>query len=183
VALTNAEKQARWRDRNVVVLTGRASDIAGMLIERLDQKELRKVAAFIRDHLKNPDRTPMERAIALGKVGMSGLNGPLSPKAALKAHRAPKPDGPWRVEAITKDGTRWQSGVRLATKEEAEVYAEWYAKLELQEQGYVTAEVIRCDSDDLNCSISRRSRRPNGRPTLVFPDGSCVLLGWHQVPT
>ena len=55
--LTNAEKQQRWRDRNVVVLTGDAKAIAEQLIGMSDQKKLRKVAAFINDHLKHPDRS------------------------------------------------------------------------------------------------------------------------------
>jgi hypothetical protein len=91
--LTNAEKQQRWRDRNVIVLTAAANDIATKLIEMEDQPKLRKVAKFINDHLKNPNRTWAERAVALGK-GRASLNGtseagpfmaPLSRKASLKA--------------------------------------------------------------------------------------------------
>ena len=60
--LTNAEKQQRWRDRNVIVLTATAREIAEKLIEMDDQPKLRKVARFINDHLKNPNRTPHEMA-------------------------------------------------------------------------------------------------------------------------
>ena len=79
----NAQKQQRWRDRNVVVLTGRAAAIAERLIEMSDQKKLKKVAAFINDHLRHPDRTPDERSIALGRGQLVGLNGPLSKTAAI----------------------------------------------------------------------------------------------------
>lgn len=41
--LTNAEKQARFRDRNVVTLTGAAGEIAAKLIDMSDQKKLKKV--------------------------------------------------------------------------------------------------------------------------------------------
>jgi hypothetical protein len=53
MALTNAEKQARWRDRNMVVLTERAELIAKKLIEAMDERELRQVSALIADHLKD----------------------------------------------------------------------------------------------------------------------------------
>ena len=44
MALSNAEKQARFRDRNVVLLTGDAQAIAGKLIDMDDQGKLRKIA-------------------------------------------------------------------------------------------------------------------------------------------
>jgi len=73
MALTNAEKQARWRERNVVKLTDPAMEIAEMLIEMDDQAKLRKIAAFINDHLKHPDRTAEERSVARGRVIILGL--------------------------------------------------------------------------------------------------------------
>jgi hypothetical protein len=113
--LTNAEKQQRWRDRNMVVLTADARDIAEKLIEMGDQAKLRKVARYVNDHLRHPDRDAMERAIALGMAGSCDLNGPLSKTEALKRHRnpEPKPDHSWRIEASTKDGKRWQNGATL----------------------------------------------------------------------
>jgi hypothetical protein len=64
--LTNAEKQARWRDRNVIVLTRDAPEIAGLLIDQITDhdelndivKKLRKVASFGDDHLR---RAPLVR--------------------------------------------------------------------------------------------------------------------------
>src|SRR5215213_10441915 len=54
----NAEKQARWRERNIILLADDAREIAAKLIAMDDQAKLR-----INDHLKHPDRTPTERAI------------------------------------------------------------------------------------------------------------------------
>jgi hypothetical protein len=67
--LTNAEKQRRWRDRNVIVLTRDAADSAGWLIDQIADhdelkdivKKLRKVANFIDDHLRHPKRTQRAR--------------------------------------------------------------------------------------------------------------------------
>jgi hypothetical protein len=52
MALTNAQKQARWRKRNQVVLTEDARAIARKLIDMEDQGKLRKIARFINDHLR-----------------------------------------------------------------------------------------------------------------------------------
>jgi hypothetical protein len=123
MAISNAEKQARFRDRNVVLLTADARDIAAKLIEMGDQAKLRKVARLVNDHLRHPDRDGTERAIALGRVGMDGLNGRLSKTEALRRYKnPPRPDGSWRVEAVTEDGRCWTNGVRLGSREEAEVY-------------------------------------------------------------
>ena len=70
MAFTNAENQARWRERNIISLTDRAPYIARKLIEMDDQDKLRKIARAINDHLKHPDRTPDERAAALGLAGV-----------------------------------------------------------------------------------------------------------------
>jgi hypothetical protein len=177
MAMSNAEKQARFRDRNVVHLTAAADDIAAKLIAMDDQNKLRKVVRYVKDHLRHPDRDATERAIALGLVGMNDLDGPLSKTEMLKRHRSPelKPDHSWRVEASTQDGKRWQNGVRLETKKEAEAYIEAHVRYDLEKHGYVTAKIVRCD-DEANCSVIRRSRK--GRPTLVFPDGQCTILRW-----
>jgi len=42
MALTNAQKQRRFGDRNVIVLTDRAEQIAEKLIDMEDQKKLRR---------------------------------------------------------------------------------------------------------------------------------------------
>jgi hypothetical protein len=180
MAMSNAEKQARWRDRNVVSLTARADDIAAKLIAMDDQNKLRRIARYVNDHLRHPDRDAHERAIALGVVGYPSLNGPLSKTAALKNYRnpEPKPDHAWRVEAITSDGRRWSSGVRLGTQAEAEVYAQFWPATELAEAGYVTGEILRDDKAEANCSVIRNKK--GGRPTLLFPDGLCHVLHWHS---
>jgi hypothetical protein len=179
MALSNAEKQARWRERNQVVLTEHARVIAEKLIDMEDQAKLRKIARFINDHLKHPDRTPEERGIALGRIGVSGPNGPLGKRAALEYVRNPPPPQKhsWLVEAVTKNGKRWRNGVRLRTKEEAEVYVEAFARFNLEKAGYIAGRVVRSDDEPNNCSIIRTHKR--GRPNLVFQDGQCVLLHWH----
>jgi hypothetical protein len=115
MALSNAEKQARWRQRYQVVLTQDAREIAGKLIEMADQAKLRRVARFINDHLKHPGRSPLERSIALGLAGYTSPDGDLSKTAALKRAKAEQageivaPDHSWLVEASTKDGKRWRT--------------------------------------------------------------------------
>ena len=114
--------------------------------------------------------------IALGRIGMLGLNGPLSKTAAIAKLRESATTGSWRVEPITKDGKRWTNGVRLATKEEAEAYRDHHASYELEESGYVTADILHGD-DPRNCSVTRN--RKGGRTTLAFQHGDCVLLHWR----
>ena len=189
--LSNAEKQRRFRERKVIVLTREASDIAEQLIELHDQDELRatvrklrKVASFVADHLRHPDRNPFQRNIALGRGGISGLNGPLPKLAAIAAAAgidslAEKPETrttSWRVEAVSQDGQRWHNGVSFATREEAEVYVDSFARFEVRD--YARADILLVDQPPHN-SITRRRR--GGRPTLMFNHGECVLLGWQPV--
>jgi hypothetical protein len=188
--LTNAEKQKRFRERKVIVLTHDANDIAERLIELHDQDELRatvrklrKVASFVADHLRHPDRNPFQQAIALGRAQINSLNGPLPKLAAIAASAeaaAEKvPDqSSWRVEAVSQDGQRWHNGVSFATREEAEVYVDGYARFEVP--GYARADILPLDQPPQNSIIRRRK---GGRPTLLFADGTCTLLGWQPVET
>ena len=50
--LTNAEKQKRFRKRNVLILTGSAEDIAKKLIGMADPDKLRKVYRLLGKHVK-----------------------------------------------------------------------------------------------------------------------------------
>jgi len=179
MALSNAEKQARFRDRNVVLLTGDAQTVAGKLIAMDNQGKLRRIARYVNDHLRHPDRDAIEKDIALGRIGMDSLNGRLSKTVALKRYREsePKSDGSWRVEAITKDSKRWVNGVRLASREEAEVYVKAHVPYDLEKAGYVTAEIVR-DGAESNCSITRKQK--GGRSYLNFLEGECGLLHWHS---
>jgi hypothetical protein len=72
MALTNAEKQARWRERNMISLKERAADIAGKLIRDGRSAQAAQDRQFINDHLKHPDRTPEERLIALSFLRLGG---------------------------------------------------------------------------------------------------------------
>ena len=51
MALTNAQKQERWRTRNQVVLTDPAKRIAAKLIAMADEAKLRKISSYVNDHL------------------------------------------------------------------------------------------------------------------------------------
>jgi hypothetical protein len=68
MALTNAEKQRRWRERNQVVLTERGEDIAEKLIDMDDQAKVRKIFRLVGNHLKAPNRSAFERAVDLGRL-------------------------------------------------------------------------------------------------------------------
>jgi hypothetical protein len=49
---TNAQRQARFRERNQILLTGSAEDIAKKLIGMADQDKLRKVYRLLGKHVK-----------------------------------------------------------------------------------------------------------------------------------
>jgi hypothetical protein len=53
--LTSAEKQARYRARNIVLLTADARSIANKLMEMEDRVKLVQVAAFLKDRLDPTD--------------------------------------------------------------------------------------------------------------------------------
>jgi hypothetical protein len=169
MGITGAEKQRRFRERNMVVLTASAEDIAATMIGMSDQKKLRSVVRYLKDHLKNPDRGPCEREAALGRIGIAGMSR-AETLASLAAQRAA---GTWRVEAISTDGRRWANGVRLATKKEADIYALG----QCQEFGYVTAEALQEDGLP-NGSVTWDER---GQVTLHFRDGDCVLQNWRPM--
>jgi hypothetical protein len=50
--LSNAEKQARWRKRNVIVLTASPFEIVRRLVAMEDQVSLRLIVALLNKHLK-----------------------------------------------------------------------------------------------------------------------------------
>jgi hypothetical protein len=62
MALTNAQKQERWRRRNQVVLTDSAEEITERLMA-MDEAKLRKVFALINSRLKD---TPCENCNGTG---------------------------------------------------------------------------------------------------------------------
>jgi hypothetical protein len=182
MALTNAEKQRRFQERNVVVLTRFAEDIAEKLMLMADQEKLRKVVAYLKDHLENRDRDDVEKSIALGRVAVSDRKGRrLSKTAALAAYRNSKTEPPaassWMVEAISGGGGRWRNGVRLPTEEQAKTYVEAHARHDFPLVGYITSDVLQDDSPP-NCSITVRR---SGRATLTFAEGECGLLKWRAV--
>jgi hypothetical protein len=78
MALTNAEKQALWRKRYQIVLTRCAEEIAAKLIGMKDQAKLRKIYKFVGNHLKNSNRSSLERPARRRLTGIKGLVLPLS---------------------------------------------------------------------------------------------------------
>ena len=170
MALTNAEKQARWRERNIILLADDATDIAAKLIEMDDQAKLREIAKFINDHLKHPERTSTERAVALGFMSIEGL----SKTAALAMLRE---NPAHRVEVVTADGRRFGNGVRLQTMEDAHLYAEHFARQQVE--GYVTTDIIRCDGELARNSITVNPE--DGVPELGFMHGTCGSLKWRPL--
>ena len=62
MALSNAQKQARWWARNVLVLTQDADAIASKLIDDVDPAKLRMVVRRLGAHLaESKNSTLMER--------------------------------------------------------------------------------------------------------------------------
>jgi hypothetical protein len=61
MALSNAEKQRRWRARNQIVLTATAKAIAGQLVAMADQEKVRAVADLL-----NAGRRARSQAAAAG---------------------------------------------------------------------------------------------------------------------
>ncbi len=175
MALTNAEKQARWRERNVVKVTDDAASIAATLIAMDDQAKLRKIAAFVNDHLKHPDRSPDERRIALGLMSYGPSGRRLSKTAQLAWLR----DNPaYRVEAVSADGRRWGNGVRLGTQDEARLYVEHIVRHQVE--GCVTSDIIQCAGD---LPVNSIYQDGNGEFVLTFLHGACGSLTWRPMTT
>jgi hypothetical protein len=177
MALSNAERQARWRDRNQIKLTDDAESIAWQLMHMDDQKKLLKVSRYIRDHLKLPDRTDLEKQIALGRAGVEDHDGrPLSKTAAIEQLRNPPPDHSYGVQVVADDRRLFGNGVRLVTQEQAQLYADIHVPKKFD--NYVTINVVRFDSEvPVNSIIKRRNQY-----SLTFVDGTCGSLDWRPLP-
>lgn len=99
-------------------------------------KKLKKVTAYLSDHLRHPERTHFQRQIALGRAGIGGLHGDLPKLAAIAAAAkttaaAETKATSFLVEAIGKGKQRYRSGVTLGTREEAQTYIEFFARHEV----------------------------------------------------
>jgi hypothetical protein len=112
------------------------------------------------------------------QIQILGLHGPLSKKAALEAAGEPTPAHSWCVEIVGSNGQLWRNGVTFWSKEEAEAYAESYARDEVP--GYVKAEILTSD-EAANCSMFRLRR--GGPLHFGFTDGECHLQEWKLIPT
>jgi hypothetical protein len=105
-------------------------------------------------------------------------------------HLVPLPAS-WQIVVITKDGKRYGNGVRLKTEGEADLYRMlhvvgdfWDAyrldkSLKEPQRVFVATEAIPTN-DPPNMGLLRDKR---GKLTnrLLFPDGTCGELGWHEI--
>jgi hypothetical protein len=106
------------------------------------------------------------------------------PKAEEYVNPPPPQDHSYRVVVIAKDGKRWENGVRLKTREEAETYIEWYIKPDFErapDVDYGSSEILRCEGGGPIQDITWKtaSGKKARRPTFGFPDGKCYLNSWH----
>jgi hypothetical protein len=120
MALTNAQKQARWRERNVIVLTADAADIAEKLMDTGDLTKLRKIHRWIGNHLKNPKRSRTERAVDLGRMGVGTARGNKSRKRV--AEEAAKIDRLFATQEAEFDAVNAAYMAGEITQEEYDAY-------------------------------------------------------------
>jgi hypothetical protein len=157
MALTNAEKQARFRERNVISLTAPASDIADKLLA-MDRNRLVIVLKLIDERLKEPFPIPNV------------------PRTKAAANRALQSDCSYAVQIMGFDGTRLGNGVRVGSKEQAELYATSVPR-QIERDSYVTAKVVKCSEPPLNSVYLDRYRRV----MITFAHGTCGSLKWRPV--
>jgi hypothetical protein len=157
MVLTNAEKQARWRERNVVSLAAPAQEIAEKLLA-MDRDRLVIILELIDAHMKEP------------------LSFPNIPRTKAAADRALQSDCSYAVQVVGFDGTRLGNGVRVGTREQAQLYANTVPN-QIERDSYVTAEVVECSEPPLNSIYVDRYRRPR----LTFADGTCGSLTWRPL--
>jgi ParB-like chromosome segregation protein Spo0J len=93
------------------------------------------------------------------------------------------------VEATTKDGRVWTSGVRLRSEEEAKLYI-LSARWELKKHGYwawdndpdkpcdITFDIKQYDEPPIMWFKKKKGRK---RPTFCFPHGTCGLMNWRLI--
>jgi hypothetical protein len=77
---------------------------------------------------------------------------------------------PWRVERIGKDGVRYGNGARLATRGEAESYAQ---AVNREGEGKIEFEILPCKNEKANMDFVGTS--------ILFNHGDCVLLEWRPL--
>jgi hypothetical protein len=75
----------------------------------------------------------------------------------------------WRVEMTAKDGQRLGNGLRFSTRGEAEFYSSRIA----EESDGAEVEILACDGEKGNVSVSGTS--------VHFEHGDCVLFNWRPV--
>jgi len=191
MALTNAEKQRRWRERRnskaAALDHARPKDMAEGILAELGIDRTRKILQALEKRVRAIKRDcPACHGTGFMSWYLQDQGNPdgrdwtwreacdCGPKAAKFA--APPPDHSWRVVVTTKDGKRWDYGARFFTEEDAREFGDLHAREELELEGYVTAEILRCNERPWNSIIHER-----GKSRFTFPHGTCHLLGWHEV--
>jgi hypothetical protein len=154
---------------NSLHLDDHAADIAEKLIEMEDQKKLSKIAKLINDHLKHPERTQFQRSAAIGRGGLEHADGRRYTKADLAQLHC------WRVEGVDTAGQRWGNGVKLATEEEAKLYADHLAREE-----NVTTNIIRVPGEP---ALNAITMNDDGSVSIGFMHGMCGSLEWKPLPS
>jgi hypothetical protein len=157
MALSNAEKQARWRERNIIKLTDHSVDIAEKLLA-MDRDKLVVILETIKERMSAPlaIKAPRSRAAADRECQQAECS--------------------YAVQVVGFDGTRLGNGVRLPTKEQAELYANTVPS-QIKRDSYVTAEVVQCNEPPLNSMYVDRYRRSR----LTFAHGTCGSLDWRPL--
>jgi hypothetical protein len=202
-AVLVASHEARWRDRRnelaAILEMDKATDIAEGILKELGADRARTVVRALHKRLRTikPDCKAchgtgiMEVTLIPGggrafKVADAQdavrMTSPCDCGPQAARFVAPPQEFSWAVIATTKDGKRWQNGVRFHTHEQAEQYCEVHVQQNYGpkgREGYVTTtSIIRSDDRPRNSIFRHR-----GRPTLGFTDGECHHLSWHEVGT
>jgi hypothetical protein len=157
MALTNAQKQARWRERNVIALTAPAQEIAEKLLA-MDRDRLVTILDCINAFMKEP------------------LPFPNTPRTKAAAERALQSDRSYAVQIVGFDGTRLGNGVRVGSMEQAQLYASTVPN-QIEQTSYAATEVVEYNEPPLNSIYVDRYRRPQ----ITFAHDTCGSLTWRPL--
>jgi hypothetical protein len=101
---------------------------------------------------------------------------PNIPRTKAAAAKALHSDCSYAVQIVGLDGTRQGNGVRVGTREQAQLYADSVPN-HFERDSYATAEVIACNEPPLNSIYLDRYRRA----IVTFAHGTCGGLEWRPL--
>jgi hypothetical protein len=91
----------------------------------------------------------------------------------------------WMIIAIAKDGKRYGNGVRLQDEIEADVYRMVHVMSDFwrafREQHILVVATFAIPTDDEPNVSFERTKKGDITSRLLFQDGQCHLLGWHDI--